>query len=100
MNTTAAYNELLDMHLFAAANKVYFLSWGVWFWPAIFIVTLLMLYIKTENPGYIVVYSIIGHFMMFGFLPVQTQPIFYGTMVFSLALTLWSFFGSGKVDAN
>ena len=95
---TQAYEYLGNASLFKAANEAYAVSVGIFFWPIIFLFTLFMLYIKTENPAYVAMYAIIGNVALAAFLPIMTHPIFYITLTLSLGFTLWSFFGSSRID--
>ena len=97
-NMTQAYTYLANSSLFEAANEAYAVSVGIFFWPIIFMFTLFLVYIKTESPAYVAVYAIIGNVALAALLPILTHTIFYTTIVFSIALTLWSFFGSNKIE--
>ena len=99
MATMAQATELLhNASLFKAANEAYTTSLGIFLWPILFLFTLFMLYIKTENPAYVAMYGIIGTVALASFLPMLTQPIFYITVLLTLAIVLWSFFGSSRND--
>jgi hypothetical protein len=98
VNTTVAYNELLNMSIIKASNSVYTATLGDWFWPIIFLFTLTLIAIKTENPAYVLVYSILGNFALAAHLKTVTHPIFYLTMVISLALVLWNIYASKKTE--
>ena len=99
MATMAQATELLhNASLFKAANEAYAVSLGIFFWPIIFLFTLFVVYIKTENPAYVAVYGILGNVILASFLPIISHPIFYVTVLLTLAMVLWSFFGSSRID--
>ena len=98
VNTTAAYSDLLNMSVMKATNSVYTEAVGIWFWPIIFLFTLFLLAIKSENPAYVAFYAILGNIVLATKLPIETHPIFYAVIVFSLAMVLWSVYASKKVD--
>ena len=81
-----------------AAISVYEVAWGIYFWPLMFLLTLFMLAINTEKPAYVLFYSILGNVALSSYLPVKTNPIFYGTMVFSLMFVLWNFYVNRNID--
>jgi len=89
---------LQNASLFKAANEAYAVSLGIFFWPIIFLFTLFVIYIKTENPAFVAIYAIIGNVALVAFLPIFTHPIFYLTLLFSFSMVLWSFFGSSKIE--
>jgi len=97
VNTSKAYDLLLNGSVIKANNEVYTSVVGIWFWPIFFFVTLVVIYIKTENPAYIIFYSILGNYLIGTYVVPLTHPIFYGIAVFSLALVLWKMFGSDKI---
>lgn len=97
-NLDKAYELLLNGSVIKGSNEAYQSTIGVWFWPLIFIFTLTLLAIKSENPAYVAFYAITGNIVLAGFLPIATHPIFYGILVFSLALVFWSIYASKKVD--
>lgn len=89
-------NSLVEASV-EAYRSVSFLD--VWFFPILFLFTLFVVAIKTENPGYVMVYALIGNVALVGFMTNPlVQPVFYTTIVLSFTMVLWSFFGSGKID--
>ena len=98
MSTTNAYNLLINGSIIQAGNEAWMSTVGIWFWPIIFIWTLVMVYIKSENPTYIFVYSILGNVLLGRYIFPLSHPIFYSVAVFSLFLTLWKIFGSKKIE--
>ena len=99
-NLSIAFEKLTNMSVVESANEAYKANViiGNFFWPIIFLFTLFLLYLKTENPTYLSIYTIIGAFVLGKWLINTTQPIFYITLVLSIGLTLWSIFGSPKID--
>ena len=97
------YNESYQLiannqTLIKAAISVYEVAWGIYFWPLMFLLTLFMVAIKTEKPAYVVFYAILGNVALASYLPSKTNPIFYGTIVFSLFFVLWSFYANRSMD--
>lgn len=100
-NITTAYTHLTNGSLFKAVNEAYTSPpIGIFFWPIIFLFTLTIIAIKTENPAYVTIYAVLGNFALATLLPITTHIIFYTTLVLSFFLVLWSFFGSSKVDSG
>ncbi len=98
VDTTKAYDLLINGSVIEAANEVYAATVGIWLWPIIFVVTLVVIHIKTENPSYLVFYSILGNYLIGTYIVPLTHPIFYGIFVFSLFAVLWKIFGSTKTE--
>jgi len=71
---------------------------GVYLWPLIFLFTLIVVAIKSEHPGYVFFYAVLGNIVLASYLPIKTNPIFWGIMVFSLLIVLWSFWASKKIE--
>ena len=93
-NTTAAYDLLVNGSLIEASVAVYESVIGYYFWPIIFIFTIVLVYIKSENPGTVFIVAVIGNFMIGVYLPVVFRPILYLTLVISLFLVLLKMWGS------
>ena len=98
-NTTAAYNLLINGSIIKGGFKAYEYSMGFWLWPILFIFTLVMVHIKTENPGYLLAYAILGNALLASRLTVDTSKIFYLTLVISLALVLHKIYASKRLDS-
>lgn len=97
-NLTIAYTALTNASMLEAANEAYKASpIGIFFWPIIFLFTLFMVAIKTENPAFVFIYAVIGNFVLSQYLFSITDPIFWGIAVISLFMVLWSFFGTDKL---
>ena len=99
-NLTDAFTALQNASLFEAATKAYTESTilGDFFWSILFAFFLILIYIKTESPAPVAIFSIIGAFALKGLLTIA-NPMFYGYLVFSIALSFWSFFGSSRIDS-
>lgn len=97
-NMSTAFELLTNMSVVEAANEAYNITIGVFFWPIIFLFSLFVIYLKTENPTYLSIYTIIGAFVLGKWLINPLQPIFYITLLFSIGLTLWSMFGSSRIE--
>lgn len=93
-NTTLAYNQLVNGSLVEASITAYQSVIGYWFWPIIFIFTIVLVYIKSENPGTVFIVSVIGNVMLYGYLPIAFRPFLYLTLVISLFLVLLKIWGS------
>lgn len=96
--TTQAWEYLQNASLFKATTEIYEVAWGLWFWPIIFMFTLFVVAIKTESPAFVAIYAILGNLALSRFLIPASHPIFFGTLIFSIAMVLWSLFGSNKID--
>ena len=81
-----------------AGFEAYTPALGTWLWPAFFIFTLVIVYIKTENTGYLFFYAVLGNALLATKLSVITSKIFYLTMVISLALVLWKAYASRRIE--
>lgn len=98
INTTPAYNQLTNMSIIKSSTVVYEAVFGIWLWPILFWFTLVLLYIKTENPAYVTIYAILGNVALGTTLPTILHPVFYMSMVFSLTMVLWSIWGSKRTE--
>lgn len=98
VDTTTAYNLLINGSVIEANTEVYEAAIGIWAWPILFLVTLVIFYIKSENPAYIAFYAIFGNYLIGNYVVPITHPIFYGTAVFSFFLVLWKIIGSRKIE--
>ena len=99
-NMTQAWIYLQNASFFNAVNQAYTAPpIGEFFWPLIFLFTLFMVALRSENPFYVAFYAILGNVALGTLVFSRFGVIFYATVVFSLAIGLWSFFGSSKIDA-
>lgn len=100
-NMTDAFTELTNASLFKATEVAYTSTFGFgdFFYPILLAFFLILIYIKTESPAYIVISTILGLFVLANRMTsVITNPIFYTFLAFSITLIFWSFFGSSKTD--
>lgn len=93
-NFTSAYNELVNGSVLRANTMAYEIAWGVWFWPLIYFLFLVMIALKSESPGPVVIYSVVGNVALGVYLIPQADKIFYVVLVLSLAMLLYKVFGS------
>ena len=102
-NLTGAFTALQNASLFEAVDKAYTSApygAGDFFWPIMLLFTLFMVHIKTESPAMVAIIAIIGNFTIAAFLFGSiAMPIFYGTLVFSFFIVMWSIFGSSKIES-
>lgn len=96
INYSDAYTLLENGSFVQAGATAYQASLGVLFWPILTMVMLVAVGIRTENPAIVAVLAIISHVVMASFLPVETSPIFYGSIVLSIGVTLYTLFMSRK----
>ena len=96
MPYNAAYTLLENGSLVGGAVAAYQVAWGVYFWPILTIALLGLVAIKTESAGLVAVMAIIAHIIMWNYLPVQTEPIFYITIVLAIGFTVYTFYASNK----
>lgn len=100
INYTEAYNLLAQNQsvIGAAINTYDTALGGLYFWPILFLFTLLLIAIKTQSYHYTLFYAVAGNVLIGSLLPIRTSPIFYGVMVFSLMLVLWSFYSNRNLQ--
>lgn len=98
VNTTTAYELLTNGSFIQAGFEAYKVSMGDWLWPVFFIFTLVVVFIKTESPGYLLTFAILGNALLSTRLTSVTAPIFYMTLVISLALVLYKFYMGRRID--
>ena len=95
-----AFQQLTNGSTLQAASTAYMAVWNQAFWSIIFVVFLLILYIKTDS------LPLIGMFTIFGnaFLGTQLLPyphlrvFFYIILSMSLFMLLYKFYGSSKTQ--
>lgn len=93
MNTSLAYEYLMNGSIFKATNAVYQAKVGVIFWPLLFIWTLIIIAVKTESPNFVLFYAILGNYLIGKYVIGIFTPMFYMVAVLSLAIVLWKIFG-------
>jgi phage-related holin len=94
INYTPAYEELVNGSVTAGSRMMYDYSFGEWFLPLLFLVSLVVVTLKIKSPAATVVYAIIGNVALASYLVPRAQMIFYLVLVFSLAMALFKVFGS------
>lgn len=100
------YNESIDLLFNGSVVKssvtAHETAWTfggiVWLWPIIFILTLIMVAIKTESPNMVAIYAIIGNIALASRLDVISEKIFFFVLVVSVLIVLYSMFFSKKLD--
>jgi len=97
-NYSAAYDELINGSAIKGATLAYEVPLGQWFWPFLFLLTLIVIYAKTESPTTIAIYTILGNFALGAYLIPQAEKIFYIVLIFSVAILLFKIFGSSKTS--
>ena len=97
-----SFDKLINGSVIEAAVSTYevALTFGGinWLWPLIFIMTLILVAIKTENPTMVAIYAILGNVALGTMLPQLSQVIFVPIVVFSILIWLFSLFVSPKVE--
>ena len=98
----ASFDLMINGTLATAALSVYetalTFNGVVWFWPFMFIMTLILVAIVTENPTMVGIYAILGNVALVGFLSVTTTLVFWLVAVFSVLLWMYSLFLSPKLE--
>ncbi len=97
-----SFDLLLNGSVVEAAVSTYEISMtfgGInWLWPFIFIMTLIVVAIKTENPTMVAIYAILGNVALASRLPQLTNVIFIPILIFSVLIWLYSIFVSPKIE--
>ena len=70
----------------------------IYLWPILFIMTLILVAIKTENPTVVGIYAVLGTVALKTLLPTMTDTIFFLIVVFTVLITLFSLFLSPKFE--
>lgn len=97
LNQTDAYDLLVNGSLFKAVDVSYRVAWGDWFYPLIFFVSLVMVYMKTESPAMVFIASAVLTVIMKPFVGQTFFSVFFLISALCLAFTLYSFYG--KADS-
>ncbi len=100
------FNETFDLlingSVVEAAVGVYetSLTFGgvIFLWPILFIMTLVLVAIKSENPTVVGIYAILGTVALKTMLPTMSNTIFFMVVVFTVLITLFSLFVSPKIE--
>ncbi len=89
----ASFDLLVNGSVIDAAVKSYeeATTFGgiIWLWPLLFLLTLILVAVKTENPTMVGIYAILGNIALGSRLPVVTDPIF--AMILILSIVVWFF---------
>jgi hypothetical protein len=95
-----AYEFLLNGSVLSAASEIYMDAWNGVFWSVLFLVVLLMIYVKTDSAAFIFVYVLFGNFVLGNVLLPYSglRMVFYAVLVFSFGLVAYKFFGSSKTE--
>ena len=98
----ASFDLLINGSIIEAAIKSYEepLTFGgiIWFWPIVFLLTLILVAIKTENPSMVAIYAILGNVALGTLLPNISHIMFGMILIFSLVVWLFSIFGSRRIE--
>lgn len=98
----SSFELLINGSLAAAAVNVYetALTFNgiVWLWPFMFIMTLILVAILTENPTMIAIYAILGNVALGTLLPQLSHMIFAIVLIFSVLVWFYSLFVSPKLE--
>ena len=98
----SSFDLLINGSLAAAATTVYesALTFNgiVWLWPILFIMTLILVAIMTENPTMIGMYAILGTVALGTLLPQLTNTIFWIVTILSVLIWFISLFVSSKLE--
>ena len=98
----ASFDLLINGSVIDAAVSVYdtALTFGgvAWLWPLIFLMTLILVAVKTENPTMVAIYAVLGSVALGTMLPVISQTIFWMILVFSVLIWLYSLFVSPRLE--
>lgn len=100
------YNESFDLlsngSVIEAVIKNYEIAWTfgdvIWFWPVIFLFTLVMVAMKSESPAFISIYAVLGNVFLGTMLPQISHLIFGLILVFSFLIVLYSLFASPRTE--
>ena len=97
-----SFDLLINGSVIAAAINVYDVALtfgGVnWLWPLIFLMTLILVAIKTENPTMIAIYAILGNVALGTMLPIVSHTLFWIILVFSVLIWMYSLFVSPRLE--
>jgi hypothetical protein len=98
-NMTDAWLLLSDNgSVVPAVLATYQVSWGMWFIPVLFVATLGLVGVQTRNPAAVFIVNIIGLITLYGLIPPYASKVFYTTLVLSLLVTIYFFYGSPKTE--
>ncbi len=97
-----SFDLLVNGSVVEAAVRTYEIAWtfgGItWFWPIIFLVTLIIVAMKLENPAFIAIYAILGNIALGTMLPQISSVFFFIIVVLSVMIWLYSLFASPKLE--
>ena len=98
----ASFDLLVGGNLTEAVISSYEEAWNfggiIWFWPIIFLFTLIIVAIKSESPTMIGIYAILGNIALGTMLNPYTHIIFWTIAVISVMIWLFSLFLSRKIE--
>ncbi len=105
-NQIHAFNQSFDLLINGSVIDAAIDTYGValtfggvnWLWPIIFLMTLIAVAIKTENPTMVAIYVILGNVALGTLLPQVSQQIFWIVLVLSLLIWFYSLFVSPKIE--
>ena len=97
-----SFDLLMNGSVIEAAVKSYEEAWTfggvIWFWPVIFLFTLILVAMKSENPTLVGMYAILGTVALGVRLPAVADPIFALIVIFSILIWFFSLFISRRTE--
>ncbi len=97
-----SFDLLINGSVIEAAVKTYETAFNfggvIWFWPIMFLITLILVAMKTESPAMIAIYAILGNIALGTMLPQISSVFFFIIVVLSVMIWLYSLFVSPKLE--
>lgn len=97
-----SFDLLINGSVIEAAIKSYEEAWTfsgiIWLWPILFLFTLTLIAIKTENPSIVGIIAILGNIALGTRLDQISHTIFAIVLIFSLVVWFYSLFVSKKFE--
>lgn len=95
-----SFDLLVNGSIIGAAANSYEIAWTfggvIWIWPIIFLLTLSMVAIKTENPTMVAIYALLGNVALGVLIPPLANKMFFFIAVFSILIFFISIFVSKR----
>ncbi len=97
-----SFQLLTNGSVVEAVVKSYEIGWTfggiIWLWPIIFLITLVLVAMKVDNPAMIAIYAILGNVALGTMLPQISGTFFTLIVVMSIMIWLYSLFVSPRIE--
>jgi hypothetical protein len=98
LNQSVAQAYLSNGSVLQASEAIFTSVIGPWFWVVLIFFTLVVVQIKSEEPGFVAIVAVLTNALLAYRINSWFEPILWTSFVLSLAIILYSIFGNSKYE--